>query len=458
MPATATDVDEPVRHHQRFEWKDEDEHNFREISQIDHRVQVRGGIRKAGVDHYDKQLAAGDRYATKALATRAYNEIITSLGYSHPIVETERDPQMSDYQPRTHPALEAECRAACDSPGPWSVYADWLLSEGDVIGEIASLAAAGQTGAATRKIREHMDVLVGNDDVLPAFEFRHGFVVGATLTITHSQGLDLTEITQQFLAAPLARFVESLRFGLAGYESDNDWGPIMRAIVDAPVAPHLRALRFDDYTRDDQEISWTAFGDLSFAWPHLPALELLHIRAGGGGTLGELVLPALRTFIFESGGTGQAELDSIAKARWPALEHLEVWFGSNNYGAAGTVSSLEAILENDLPNLAHLGVVNCQFIDDVIPALVGSTRLAQLHSLDLSKSVMHRLATDALVQNAKAFRHLASIDLSQNLLAPEHVEAIRAVLDNVIIDNQREYDVDEGDDEADFPRYVAVGE
>jgi hypothetical protein len=451
-------VDEPVRQHQRFEWIGRDgERHFREISQIDLRVQVRGGIRKAGVDHLDKDLAAGDRYETKAQATQAYDQIVTSLGYSHPIVETERDPEPSDYQPRTHPALEAECRAARETPGPWSVYADWLISEGDVIGEIAALAAAGQTGAATRKIREHMVALVGNDDVLPAFEFRHGFVVGATLKITHGQGLDLAEITQQFLAAPLARFVESLRFGLAGFESNNDWAPALRAITESACAPQIRALRFDDYTRDEQEISWTAAGDLSFAWPHLPALELLHVKSGGG-VLGELALPALETFIWESGGTDQAELDAIAKARWPALEHLEVWFGSRSYGAVGTVRSLEAILANDLPKLAHLGVVNCEFIDDVIPFLAGSPRLAQLHSLDLSNSVMHRRATELLVQHAPAFRHLASIDLSQNLLEPEHALAIRAVLDNVIIGKQREYDFEEGDDEEDYPRYVAVGE
>ena len=68
---------------------------------------------------------------------------------------------------------------------------------------------------------------------------------------------------------------------------------------------------------------------------------------------------------------------------------------------------------------------------------------------------MHAQATEALVQNARAFRHLASIDLSENLLEPEHAAAITGVLDNVIIGEQRDYDFEDGDDD---PRYVAVGE
>ena len=454
--------DELARREQRFEWSEGgDGKELCVIVQLDRKVTVRSGARVRGVDLFDPAQEHTDEYPTTANATAAYNELVAKLNYDHPVVEIEREDRaaVSSYVPQTHPALEAECRAAPDNPGPWSVYADWLQSQGDVLGEIASLAAAGKPQLAKPKIRAHMFPLVGHDDYIPALEYRHGFVTGARFKRTYQdEGTPLGDLVRGFLGGALARFVESLRFGLTGWESNNDWSPTMRAITESVRAPDIRSLRFDDFTRDDQEISWTAFGDFSFAWPHLPSLELLHIKAGGGGTLGTLDLPALRTFIRESGGLGQDELDSITNASWPRLEHLELWFGSRDYGAAGTVSSVEAILAGKLPRLVHLGVVNCEFSDDLIPALATSPRLRQLHSLDLTKGVMHARATEALVRHARAFRHLASIDLSENLLEPEHAIAIRDVLDNVIIGEQRDYDYEDGDDEEDFPRYVAVGE
>jgi hypothetical protein len=458
--AQPIEVGERVQRKQRFEWVDDDgTRHFREIAQTDTRVSVRGGVRVSGADQVDDSLAGGQRCATVDAATRAYSEIITSLNYSHPMVETERDAS-DGYVPHTNPELEAECRESPDAPGPWMVYADWLMAQGDVLGDVASRALAGKESNARAVIREHMFALVGNEDIIPELTWRHGFPIAALMKLSYERAMPMEELARGFLHAPLARFVEALRVGLAGFESDNDWAPTLRAICDSPRASQIKELRFDAYDRDEQEISWTAFGDFSFAWSFLPALESLKIKAGAGGDLGEIALPSLKSFVFESGGLGTEELASIVNARWPQLEHLEVWFGDPNYGASGTLGTVEDMTKN-VPKLRHLGVVNCAFVDDVIPWLAGSPLLARLSSLDLSKGVMAGRACDALVQNAQAFRHLASLDLSENLLSERQVTAIRAVLDNVIVDDQRDRDDDDDgddDDADDDDRYVAVGE
>jgi hypothetical protein len=87
--------------------------------------------------------------------------------------------------------------------------------------------------------------------------------------------------------------------------------------------------------------------------------------------------------------------------------------------------------------------------------------LPRLHSLDLSKGILARRGVAAFEEHAAAFRHLASIDLSENLLEHEEAARIRAVLDNVILTDQREReseDYEEEEADGEITRYVAVGE
>ena len=146
------------------------------------------------------------------------------------------------------------------------------------------------------------------------------------------------------------------------------------------------------------------------------------------------------------------ELDEIANAKWENLEHLEIWTGSPDRATA-TMASLEPFLAaRGLPRLRHLGIVNSELSDELIGALATSAVLPQLDSIDLSKGIASADAAGALVGHARAFRHLAALDLSSNHLAPADIERIRDVLDNVMCMDQREmYDGGEG-------RYVEVGE
>ncbi len=363
---------------------------------------------------------------------------------------------------RSNPELETACLAR-DSVETWAVYADWLITENDPRGEIAQLHLAGQVEAANRVLGSHLELLCGDATRTYDLRFRHGFVRGATIVRDreHWDSVEgpLEQRLRELLVTPIGRFVDELRFGLSGFAEQNDWRPAVQTAIEM-IGPRLRELRFDAWEHSDSEISWVPFGDLGFAWPQLPALELLHVKSGRGGTLGRLELPRLRTLIRESGGLAETEivavLDAIREGRLPALEHLELWFGSPNYGAQGTLPMIRPILDGvALDRLGHLGIVNCSFVSDVVDALARSRLLPQLYSLDLSRGTLAERGTDFLVGHARAFRHLASIDLSNNLLVASEVAEIRAVLDNVIIGKQRERD---DTDEEDELRYVAVGE
>lgn len=80
------------------------------------------------------------------------------------------------------------------------------------------------------------------------------------------------------------------------------------------------------------------------------------------------------------------------------------------------MAALQRIFDaRGLPALRHLGLVNTDVIDLVIPRLAASALLPRLESLDFRMSNMSSRSTEQLVQHAAAFRHLAAIDLSQNI-------------------------------------------
>ena len=453
VPVAAPEPEVTVMRDQRFEWSARRMRRYRVLGQHGRSVFWHGGsIDELGEDAPDPEQVFRRSYPSIGEASAAYGELVTTLEYDGAKPVTTRPPSTI----HQNLELEAQCRASQDSPEPWAVYADWLIAQGDPRGELAALHLAGKSAAALKVLAQHYEQLVGDEEHQYDLQFRHGFAIGATLGIDHASLLRLDVLTRQFLAAPIARFIESLRFGLAHFESNNNWAPTLDVVTRSEQAPRIRALRFDAYTYTDCEISWTPFGDLAFAWKRLPSLELLHIRSGAGGNLGDLVLPRLKTFIFESGGMQGNLVDAVAGAKWPALEHLEIWTGSSDYGAAASIHALRPILAAiGLPELRHLGLVNSELSDAIVPALAESKLLPQLHSLDLSRGVFAREASDALVDHAAAFRHLASIDLSDNVLLPDEIARIRAALDNVVIGDQRERDEDDG---GELGRYVSLGE
>jgi len=220
----------------------------------------------------------------------------------------------------------------------------------------------------------------------------------------------------------------------------------MAAVTSSPLAGEVRSLCFDHFDRDSQELSWVAFGDFSQAWEKLPALEELVIKSGLGGLLGKLVLPRLRRFVRISSGLEREELLAICGATWPLIEHLELWLGVEQ-GGAGTVAALSSILAGTgMPRLRHLGLVNSELVGELIAALATSPILAQLGSLDLSSGTLRSPAT--LIERPGAFGHLETLDLRRNLLTPEDAEAIRAVLPNANVADQR----------SQSEHYVEVGE
>lgn len=191
----------------------------------------------------------------------------------------------------------------------------------------------------------------------------------------------------------------------------------------------------------------------------------LEIEAYDNGTLAEIVvgenqmakvgapidLPELREFTVETGGLPLAAVKSIANAKWPKLERLEVWFGSDNYGAEGGVEDIQPILDGKgLPNLKQLGLRNSEFTDALAQALPTAKVLPQLETLDISMGTLSDEGARALADKAAAFAHLKQLDVTENTLTDEGQSLLPKAIPHANVGNQRDY-------EEEY-RYSAVGE
>lgn len=342
-------------------------------------------------------------------------------------------------------------------------YADWLTAAGDPRGELIRLQHQGSE-QADEFLQKHRAKFLGplekwqkslDGNETDTFTWRLGFIHSARFAFDYyanEEGMvQLGEGLDSLLRHPSGRFLEELTLGLNRADPDCNYDDLIDILVEA--APRtLNSFFCADFEYPDQiEMSWTELGDFSRLWPKLPRLQKLIIQ-GGSFTLGKLVLPELRHAEFRTGGLRQASIKSIAEATWPKLERLDIWFGDDNYGAEGTVEDILPILEaRGLPKLKHLGLMNCQFANDLPEALAKSKILRQLETLDLSMGVLKDSSIELLAKNVDAFKHLKTLNLEQNLLGDAGIAAANKLGAFVSADDQRDgYDEDDN--------FVAVGE
>ena len=157
------------------------------------------------------------------------------------------------------------------------------------------------------------------------------------LAFDHDDDTSMVERLEQFLQAADPAGVTALVFG--DWEDSYDAPP--EAVLDllcrrAADLPALRALFVGDMTYEECEISWIKQADYTWVLEAFPALQVLRIGGSDG-----LVLPAdaahaqLRELVIECGGLPKSVLERLAGARLPALERLELWVGTDEYGFDG---------------------------------------------------------------------------------------------------------------------------
>jgi hypothetical protein len=238
----------------------------------------------------------------------------------------------------------------------------------------------------------------------------------------------------------------------------GEWGTSSAMVTELLVAARrnlagLTGLFLGDIIRPEQEISWIVQADLSPLWKAFPKLEQLQVRGGGGLRFGTIQHNTLRSLVVETGGLPREVVAEVARAKLPALEHLELWLGCESYGGNATVEDLRPFLTGELfPKLQSLALRNCEWADSLAEAIAQSPILLQLDTLDLSLGTLGDEGAQALLA-APHVRKLKKLNLHRNYLSTDMRTALQQLPLIVDVSGQIEPRPEEGGG-----RYIAVAE
>lgn len=257
-----------------------------------------------------------------------------------------------------------------------------------------------------------------------------------------------------FIAMHGASDIQALIVGAWTTDSlseSSDAAEAIKALADARTQlPHLKFLFFGDITYEQSEISWIAQNNISPLLIAYPELSHLQIRGSNELALGQVHHEHLKALIIETGGLDVNIVHDIQNSHFPALEHLELWLGTDNYGATTTVEDLAPLFAGTLfPNLQYLGLRDSDIADEIALAITSSPLLDRIQVLDLSMGTLGDVGATALL-NCPAIRKLQKLDIHHHYCSPAVIDQLKTL--------GIEVDIDSAESEDEGFRYVEVGE
>ena len=257
---------------------------------------------------------------------------------------------------------------------------------------------------------------------------------------------------QNYLTTDGAGASRGLVVGMWGTESEEGSEEALQALINASQQlPLLEVLFFGDITYEENEISWIQNADNGPLFEAFPGLKHFGARGGNGLRFRNLKAPKLQTLIVQTGGMDAETVRDIMQADLPELTHLELYLGTDNYGANYDMSDLTPVLDSGrFPKLKYLGLKNAENQDEIAQVIVNAPVLAQLEVLDLSLGTLSDEGAQALLNSADAWKHLKRLDLQHHFVTEEVQQQFDALVPEI--------DLGDPQDPDDDWRFVSIGE
>lgn len=262
------------------------------------------------------------------------------------------------------------------------------------------------------------------------------------------------DLLNKFLKNPASRDTPAIIFGAFG-EHDTTSEPIVEALVAAKDRlPNLKGIFLGDILSEENEISWIQQSNVTPLFAAYPALEHFRVRGGTSLEFTPFQHQKLKSLVVETGGLGVDVIKAIFDSTLPALEHLELWLGEENYGWNGSVADLQPVLDGSLfPALKYLGLRDSEIADEIAAAAANAQVLKRISILDLSLGSLTDTGGNALLASP-GIKALRKLDLHHHFLSHEVMAQFGAAGINADLSDQKEAESYGGEEY----RYIAVSE
>ncbi|NES21605.1 MAG: HEAT repeat domain-containing protein, partial [Symploca sp. SIO3E6] len=171
------------------------------------------------------------------------------------------------------------------------------------------------------------------------------------LRVDYDEEENITHKLNRLLQDTQVAEIEALVFGMwnSNVATDGDSRILVNALVEAKEQlSSLKALFIGDIVYEESEISWIEQSNISPVLEAYPQLEVLQVRGGSGLQFTPVRHYQLKKLIIQTGGLSSKTISQIWALHLPALEHLELWLGSDNYGGDSGVYTLRPLLDIQL--------------------------------------------------------------------------------------------------------------
>lgn len=216
----------------------------------------------------------------------------------------------------------------------------------------------------------------------------------------------------------------------------------------------LKILFIGDIISEENEISWIEQTDVSPLFNAYPNLEYFGVRGSNNLRLGSIQHEHLRTLVVEAGGLPREVVYDIQRSDLPALEHLEIWLGTPDYGSDTTIEDFTPLLRKLLfPRLRYLGLRNSAIADEIASVFAYAPIVERIETLDLSLGTLTDTGAEALI-GSPAIRKLKKLDLHHHYCSEEMVRRLENM--GIEVDASERQEIEEYDWGTNL--YVSLGE
>ncbi|MGW0584854.1 STM4015 family protein, partial [Streptomyces sp. NPDC002920] len=278
----------------------------------------------------------------------------------------------------------------------------------------------------------------------------------------YSNGEDWNSLFARFCDTVDTTRVKALIVGQWGDASSDDSAEAVKTLVAARDSfPALRAVFIGDMVGEECEISWIRQTDVTPLLTGFPELEEFGVRGGSGLEFPATSHRALRKLVIQTGGLSAEVVRGVGAGDLPALEHLDLWLGTDEYGGDSEVADLEPFLSGArLPRLRHLALRNSEIQDEIAVAVAAAPVVARLEVLDLSMGILTDEGAAALLAG-QPLTHLKKLDLHHNYLTEPLMDRLLQTLGAAGVEVGHDHqgaEEEEGEVEGETGREIDLGE